>query len=325
VFKLNADGTGFTNLYNFNSTQLYLPQAALVASGTALYGTTPSGGSNGCGGVFKINTDGSGFTNLYSFNGTNGKMPMAGLTLSGSVLYGTTYLGGPSTGTVFQVNIDGSHFTNIYNFTGPSDGASPGGVLVLTNGVLYGTTYHGGTNGMGTVFKVNTDRTGFAVLHTFTGIDVIGGGAGASDLLQSGSTLYGTAAYSGSSNAGCIFKVDITGNNYTDLYDFTGGSDGAIPMSSLVFLGNTLYGTTQDGGLSGQGTVFSLALTSSLTPIPLYISRGSNAVVLTWSNPVFALQAAPLVMGTYTNVSGANSPYTNIISGPMGFFRLRAN
>ncbi|MGD0743893.1 MAG: choice-of-anchor tandem repeat GloVer-containing protein, partial [Verrucomicrobiota bacterium] len=323
VFKLNADGTGFTNLYSFHGAQQGSPQAALVASGTALYGTTASGGSNSCGAVFKINTDGSGFTNLYSFKGTDGKMPLAGLTLSGSVLYGTTYYGGAATGTVFQVNTDGSHFTNIYSFTGLSDGASPGGVLVLTNGVLYGATYHGGTNGLGMVFKVNTDRTGFTVLHTFVGTNVYGAGAG--DLLLSGNTLYGSAAYYGSSNAGCIFKLDTSGSNYTVLYNFTGGSDGANPNTTLVLLGNTLYGTAESGGLSGHGTVFSLALSSVVNPIPLNIRGIGNAVVLTWGDPAFLLQAAPLVTDTYTNVPGASSPYTNAISGATKFYRLQAN
>ena len=324
VFKVNVDGTGFTNLYSFHGTQQGSPQAALVASGTALYGTTASGGGNACGAVFKINTDGTGFTNVYSFSGTDGKNPLAGLVLSGSTLYGTTYNGGTATGTVFQVNTDGSHFTNIYNFTGLSDGASPGGVLALSNGVLYGTTYYGGINGKGTVWKINADRTGFAVLHAFAGTGVFGS-AGANDLVLSGNTLYGTTVWGGSSNAGCVFKLDTSGNNYSVLYNFTGGGDGANPMSSPVLVGNTLYGTTQGGGLSGQGTVFALTISSTLTSIPLLISRSTNAVVLTWSNPAFLLQAAPAVTGTFTNVPNASSPYTNPISGPMRFFRLQAN
>jgi uncharacterized repeat protein (TIGR03803 family) len=320
VFKLNSDGTGFTNLYSFHGAQQGSPQAALVASGTALYGTTASGGSNACGAVFKINTDGTGFTNIYSFKGTDGKSPLAGLTLSGSVLYGTTYNGGTATGTVFQVNTDGSHFTNIYNFTGLSDGANPGGVLALTNGVLYGATYHGGTNGKGTMFKINTDRTGFTVLHTFA--DNSGNGAGAGDLLLSGGTLYGTAYWGGSSNAGSIFKLDTSGNNYAVLYNFTGGSDGSNPNTTLVLAGNTLYGTTENGGFSGHGTVFSLP---TVTSIPLNFTNKNHAVVLSWSDPTFLLQASTLVTGTYTNVPNATSPYTNTFSTPTKFFRLRAN
>ncbi len=311
VFRMNADGTGFTNLSSYPDGSL----AALTVSGTNLYGVDN--------GIFKLSTNGSGRSILYTFTGAEGNSPLAGLTLSGNVLYGTTYYGGSGSGNIFQVNTDGTHFTNIYSFTGGSDGANPGGVLMLTNGILYGATYHGGTNGQGTVFKVNTDRSGFAVLHTFTGAN--GDGSGVGDLLLSGGTLYGTAFWGGSSNAGSLFRLDTAGNNFTVLYNFSGGSDGANPNTTLVLLGNTLYGTTESGGLSGRGTVFSLALSSVVTPIPLSIQGIGNAVVLTWGNPAFSLQMAPLVTGTYTNIPGAVSPYTNAVVGPAEFFRLRAN
>jgi len=323
VFKMNSDGTGFTNIYSFANTDPATPIAALVVSGSTLYGTTGQGG-NGYGSVFKINADGMGYTNIYSFNGTDGSIPTAGLVLSGNILYGATQDGGTGAGNLFQVNTDGSHYTNIYSFTGGSDGANPGTVLVLSNNVLYGTAYHGGSGGQGTVFKINTDRSGFTVLHTFAGTSPNGAGPG--DLLLSGGTLYGIMAYGGSSNQGAVFQLDIASTNFTVLKNFTGGSDGANPNTTLVLSGSTLYGTTESGGLSGHGTVFSLSL-SSVVPIPLNIRGIANAVVLSWTDPasVFFLQASTLVTGVYTNVPGATSPYTNTFSTPTKFFRLQAN
>jgi uncharacterized repeat protein (TIGR03803 family) len=323
VFKMNGDGTGFTNLYSFtNNVHPETPIAALVASGGTLYGTTPQGGTAGFGSVFKINTDGTAFTNFYSFSGSDGNIPTAGLVLSDNTLYGTTQNGGAGYGNIFQVNTDGTHYTNIYSFTGGNDGANPGTVLVLSGNTLYGTAYHGGSGGQGTVFKINTDQSGFTVLHSFTGTSPNGAGAG--DLLLSGGTLYGSTAYDGTSNSGAIFQLDIASTNFTVLKNFTGGDDGATPNETLVLAGNTLYGTTEGGGLAGQGTVFSLSL-SSVSPIPLNIKSIGNAVVLGWSNPVFLLQSAPLVSGIYTNVPGATSPYTNAINGTTEFFRLQAN
>ena len=49
---------------------------------------------------------------------------------------------------------------------------------------------------------------------------------------------------------------------------------------------------------------------------------GTN-VTLFWSPAVGTLQAAPDVSGVYTNVPGATAPYTNPISGPQKFFRVR--
>jgi len=49
------------------------------------------------------------------------------------------------------------------------DGAEPFSDLVLSGGTLYGTAPLGGSNGLGTIFSMNTDGTGFTVLHTFTG------------------------------------------------------------------------------------------------------------------------------------------------------------
>jgi uncharacterized repeat protein (TIGR03803 family) len=163
------------------------------------------------------------------------------------------------------------------------------------------------------------------VLRSFTGTSPNGAGAG--DLLLSGGTLYGSTAYDGTSNAGTIFELNIASTNFTVLKNFTGGGDGANPTETLVLAGGTLYGTTQGGGLTGEGTAFSLALSSVIVPIPLSIHGIGHAVVLNWTDPasIFSLQSAPLVTGVFTNLSGATSPYTNAVTAAAQFFRLQAN
>jgi hypothetical protein len=64
---------------------------------------------------------------------------------------------------------------------------------------------------------------------------------------------------------------------------------------------------------------------SGVSPIPLHIRRDGANVVLTWTNPTFALQSAPAITGTYTTVPGATNPYTNAIGASPRFFRLQAN
>jgi len=63
----------------------------------------------------------------------------------------------------------------------------------------------------------------------------------------------------------------------------------------------------------------------SVTAIPLQIQLAGPQVVLTWSNPNFALQAASDCSGGFTNVPEASSPYTNSILEPQKLFRLKAN
>lgn len=62
-------------------------------------------------------------------------------------------------------------------------------------------------------------------------------------------------------------------------------------------------------------------------PIPLNIQLNDNAVILCWNDPLstFSLQTSTNITGPFTDVSGATSPYTNTITGPKKFFRLRSN
>jgi len=246
-------GTGFTTLHSFslpvgtngiygtNSDGAY-NRDGLILSGDTLYGTALDGGTNGTGTVFAVNTNG-GFTNLHNFGatfgtkggrGTNsdGVYPYAGLILSGSTLYGTADVGGLyGYGTVFAVNSDGTGFRTLYSFkatsgsegvygTGTnSDGAYTYGALILSGNTLYGTAQVGGLSGNGTVFAVKTNGTGFTTLHSFTELSGSGG-------------------------------WNDEGTN----------SDGAVPQDEhgLILSGSTLYGTTVQGGLYGNGTVFAV-------------------------------------------------------------------
>src|SRR5207248_2234199 len=100
---------------------------------------------------------------------SDGANPNAGLIISGSTLYGTVAAGGSfGHGTVFAVDTNGAGFTILHSFTGSSDGANPWAGLILSGNTLFGTAYSGGSSGHGTVFKVNTDGSGFTTLHSFT-------------------------------------------------------------------------------------------------------------------------------------------------------------
>ena len=288
VFRVNIDGSDFTNLFSFPSPSYpnyphtnndgAFPEAGLILSGNTLYGTASGGGAFGFGNVFKINTDGSGFTNMYTFTGGNdGAIPLAGLIQSGNTLYGTTQQGGDDgDGVVFAINTNGSGFTNLYSFTDGNDGAFPAAGLILSGGILYGTASQGGSGGNGTVFAINTNGLGFTNLYTFTAGSIndegnltnIDGANPMAGLLLSGGTLYGTANDGGGTGNGTVFALNTNGtadgSGFTNLYsfsdigDYNPNSDGALPQAGLIIYGNTLYGTAVYGGASGVGTVFAI-------------------------------------------------------------------
>jgi len=276
-----AAQNNFTVLHNFNATtDGAYPVDRLVLSSNRLYGTCLSGGSgyqgySGTGGtVFGVNTDGTGFTNLHNFSAINltyntnndGAAPVAGLVVSSNILYGVAPWGGAhGVGTIFKIKTDSTGFTTLYNFTGiGSDGGEPGGDLILThnqvptNDVLYGTTSYGGTNGQGTVFGFDSGGAGFAPLFDFfpNQGSLIGSHAG---VVLVGTALFGTLP-NGSTGYGCVYQVNQvnnTPNSFGDLHDFI-GTDGGVPQASLIASGNTFYGTT-GGGFSvlvGNNYVF---------------------------------------------------------------------
>ena len=191
-----------------------------------------------------------------------GKMVSDGKTLYG---VGGGYIGAlPHFGSVFRVNVDGSVFAILKQFpqTYPgiggiytnTDGSTPLGGLVLGGNTLYGTTYQGGKFGLGTVFSINTDGNGFAVLKHFSGND---GKNPYTELILDGNVLYGATASGGISNKGAIFRLTTDGSNFSLLKSFT-GSEGTLLLSGLTLSSGTLFGTTYLGGSLGFGTVYSI-------------------------------------------------------------------
>jgi uncharacterized repeat protein (TIGR01451 family) len=202
------------------------------------------------------------FRVLHSFAGApgDGSIPTASLVLDGSTLYGMTALGGANArGTVFRVNTDGTGFRVLHSFAGAfSDGDGPLGSLLLSGSTLYGMTCSGGGPDFGTVFKINTDGTGFAVLHFFSGA----AGEGKypfGSLVKSGATLYGLTSQGGIYAHGTIFKINMDGTGFSVLRSFAGApSDGDSSYGSLVLSSLTFYGMTYFGGSADQGTIFKI-------------------------------------------------------------------
>lgn len=270
VFRLNTDGTHFTNLFNFNNG-LYdsangtypestgqQPNPGLILIGKTLYGTTFYGGLNYAGTVFKIDTNGANFAVIFSFAFTNGASPSSGLTLYNNTLYGTTTGGGTNGGygTVYGVNLSDLSFFSLYQFT---NWTQPYGSVVAISNNFYGFAYYGGANLKGYVYRVG--GSGFADLFDFDGTN---GGPSYATPVTSGNTIYGATIDGGTNGSGNIFRINTDGHAFTNLYNFSpadgANTDGVQPydLGGMILSGNTLFGTASLHGGGGLGTVFSV-------------------------------------------------------------------
>ena len=265
LFMVGTDGTGFQVVHEFGATLTDggYPQGALRSDGTYLYGITGSGGANNLGTIYKVKSDGTEYGVVYSFTGgtTGGSYPYEAPIFVGGTLYGTTCNGGANgKGTVYKVGPDGGGFEILHSFSGgETDGSYPQGGLVADGTTLFGMTISGGASDYGTVFKVETNPAGYAVLHPFAGGNSDGRGPGYGSLVVTDSTLYGMTQYGGSGDRGVVFGLGTDGTGFTVVHTFQGGAgDGEFPLASLILDGAVMYGQTSCGGPSGLGTIFTI-------------------------------------------------------------------
>ena len=120
-------------------------------------------------------------------------------------------------------------YSILHNFAGGADdGFQPYfGGPVLSGSTLYGMTQGGRTGPgppayhyAGTLYRINTDGTGYQILHDF-GMDGFDGTSPRGSLSLSGSTLYGFTTYGGGYNGGTVFKIDTSGGGYEVLKRFS--------------------------------------------------------------------------------------------------------
>lgn len=202
-------------------------------------------------------------TVLHSFGAAgDGQHPHSGLLVGkDGAFYGTTLHGGPTgLGIVFRLTAGGEEKV-LYNFTGASKGAFPvAGVVMDRKGNLYGTSQGGDiSSDFGTIFRMSPNGRHERELHVFG--NVPDGNSPQSELLELGNGDFYGVAGNGASGAGAVFKITSAGE-YSVVYSFLGGVDGANPSANLV-TGNDgdFLSTTQNGGEHASGTVFKLTTT----------------------------------------------------------------
>jgi len=219
IFKIKPDGTEYNVIFNFSSSNGFDPAVgnSLFYNGTCLYGVIEAGGTYNSGSIFKINTDGTEYSEIFSIPGTyNAALPQGALISDGVFLYGMSVQGGDHwIGNVFKIKPDGTNYTSLYDFgSNVNDGSTPVSDLILSGEFLYGMTSGGGTSGMGVIFKVKTDGTGYTKLHDFNGVS---GYMPQGSLIYYNGCLFGMTSNGGAYSNGIAFSLCDDANNIDEL------------------------------------------------------------------------------------------------------------
>jgi uncharacterized repeat protein (TIGR03803 family) len=224
---------------------------------------------------------------IYSFAGQpDGMSPANGLVAdSAGNLYGVAEggLGNGTLGVVFEMTppaTAGGAWTEtiLYSFLGGAiDGAGPYCTLIFDRqGNLYGTTTHGGPGDNGTIFELSPPATAGGawtekILYIFPADGLSGVFPSGKLSFDPSGNLYGTTWYGGSgtncngTGCGTVYKLTApatAGGTWTEsvLHNFgVTLQDGVFPaVNGVLYRGGDLYGTTQQGGIDNNGTVFVL-------------------------------------------------------------------
>ncbi len=252
------------------------PTGGLVGDNEGtLYGTTATGGLFDAGTVFALSGAGySNYARIFSFTGQVNIVAEsfpAFETLARDAegnLYGTTQ-GNVTLATIFEMSpngLGGWTEKHLYRFTNPQQGTDPSnGVVLGPDGNLYGVTYSNGAYGYGVVYELarNSDGTwSYNVIHAFQG-GADGGFPSGAPAFDAAGNLYGTTEWEGSGGYGTVFKMTPSTQGQwtkTILHNFTSSPDGANPQDSKLWIdrAGNIYGTTIEGGVNGEGTVFEI-------------------------------------------------------------------
>lgn len=201
----------------------------------------------------------------------------------------------PNGGTVFSLTSSGT-FKLLHTFAAGTNrtyanGNLPGHLRLGPDGKVYGTTLYGGNAGcngycgFGVLYRVNTDATGFQVLHKFCAqTNCTDGGESVSGLqLGTDGNLYGNSFLGGTTNNGIIYRVTPSTGAYTVVANFNYATSGTNPSALVVASDGTFYGLSFSslGEMLFHFVESSSTLTAVALNFPLFNGLPSSGSMLT--------------------------------------------
>jgi uncharacterized repeat protein (TIGR03803 family) len=175
-------------------------------------------------------------------------------------------------------------FKSLLSFDG-TNGSNPKGELLQGHDArLYGTAVKGGSNGLGMVFALSLDGSGFTVLHSFAG-GTDGANPSAGLIQSQDGSFYGTALNGGTNDSGTVFRI-TAGGAFTTIA-FLSTNTGAHPDSTLALdRDGSLYGTADMYGAYskptypgsyGYGSIFHVTTQPNLEALVLFANTNGDS------------------------------------------------
>ncbi len=363
LFKIEAATGAFTTVIDFTGTSGAAkgsqPQSCPVSDGSDyLWGTTYTGGASDRGTVYKIHRDTGILTTIREFgDAANGQHPYSTLTPAGNdYFWGTASVGGSTGGgLVYKLEKTTGALTKMAEFNAAT-GFTPAAAPVSDGrGSYWGTTSLGGPSSLGSVYKVQAVTGALTPVVFQDVLPPATGKEGYGTLTEDGQgILWGTTSRGGVGNYGTIFRFDPVTGSLATVIEFTGTTGnvkGAQPFAGMVKDGaGMLWGTTQNGGSGGRGTVFRFnpATTELITvvtftgtsgtakganPLGGLLDEGDGGLLGTTQNggaanlgTVFKLDTATGTVTTVTEFTGTTGaakgsfPYCGLASDGLGHY-----
>jgi uncharacterized repeat protein (TIGR03803 family) len=329
VFKLNISTGELVTMHEFNpsgsTNHGARPNAELVGDGNGfLWGTAFFGGLGNYGTVFKVNMSSGELAKVTDFYpSTSGVGPYAALTADGTGhFWGTTNRAWDgSTGIIYKVEAATGKLTSVTTFTGlapPRQGTEPRSKLLNDGaGYFWGVTSEGGLpgrdRGLGTIYKVHSETGAMTSVIQFTGTDgsFKGSEPRAQLIPDNGGFFWGTTWRGGADDEGTVFKLNGATGEFTTVLEFSGFGDqpntGSLPGygSLLLHSDGNFYGTTQDGGPDGGGTIFRLRFGPTPVTLPAASVANTTATLRGTINPNGYETTVRFEISTNANLAGA--------------------
>jgi uncharacterized repeat protein (TIGR03803 family) len=188
----------------------------------------------------------------------------------------------PNGGTTFSLTSTGTLKVLHVFSEGPNknfpNGNLPGLLTQGPDGKIYGETIYGGNHGCngycgyGVLYRINTDGSGFKVIHKYCAeTNCTDGEYGGKLVVGTDGNVYGTAYYGGANNGGVLFQVTPSTGAYKVVVNFNFSTTGEFPSGLIVAPDGTFYGTTS--GSQGTTLFHYTESTGTLNTYPVYFPQ----------------------------------------------------